>query len=322
MNNKVLSIIFIITIGSNELVSQINQYYKDFNYASEILTANVNNKTIEEADSIFESLFNETDDHHLSDIIYVLNHRSSLGNVQNSFYINTLVKTAKKFKNYKRESNYLLLTRHELNSIKRKLNLNFTYKRKTTSLLRMLLREQRARNKKQDIFQIDSLNAIKIKSMLRDTSLIKHLSYMNKELLELLIFHGGMSCYEQEIDLLRYYIGEKRYLSRDLLSTIIEREAVFGGITYSVINKELTPNAKNELMCEENDGFNLYYSNIGKFKYNINSNQVQVPIDPKLTIEEINKVRGFCYLPNYTKNKDNIYSYPTVKEWCDLVKYY
>jgi hypothetical protein len=321
MKKNILSIFLILTLGFFDLFGQESPYYEDFNYAYEILTTNKKNRNIEEADSIFEHLFNESDDHHISDIIDVLNRRSRLGSIQNSFYTNTLVKVAKRYNIYKMETNSPLITRREFNSIKRNLGIKSNYKRKTLSLTRMLLKEQKERRKNRDIDLADSINAIKVKKMLADTSLIKNLTYLNKIILELLIFHGGMRNYKQELDLLRYYIGEKRYLSRDLLSTIIERQAVLGGITYKILNNELIPNTKNDLICEINDGFNLFYSNIGKFRYNLNNNQVYVPIDPNLTIEEINQVRKYCFLPDYSQNPHEMFIYPSAVEWCEIVKY-
>lgn len=193
MKRNVLIIIFILVSGIFDLLSQETHYYEEFNYAYEILTTNRNNREIEEADSIFEYLFNESENHHLEEIINVVNQRSRQHSDLKLFYINTLVKVAKKYKNYKRETNLLLLTRHDFNSIKRELDIKFNYKRKTLSLVKMILTEQRARKKKQNIFLTDSLNAIKVKIMLSDTNLIKDLTYMNKQFLELLIMHGGIN---------------------------------------------------------------------------------------------------------------------------------
>jgi hypothetical protein len=313
---------FILFSGIFDLLSQEWHYYDDFNYAYEILTTNRNNREIEEADSIFKYLFNNSENHHLQEVINVVNQRSRQEGKQEPFYINTMVQVAEKYKNYKRETNMLLLTRREFNSIKKELNIKSNRRKKTLSLFKMLLTEQRARRKNRNVFLADSLNAIKVKKMLSDTNLIRDLTYLNKNLLELLIMHGGISLYRQELDLIRYYIGGKRYLSRELLSTLVERDAAFGGITYKVINNKLIPNDKNKKICPIDDGYNLFYSNIGEFRYNINKKKVYVPIDPDLSLEEINQVRRYCFLPNYSQNSNDLFMYPSATEWCEIVKDY
>jgi|SRR5690554_199775 len=312
--------ICIAVFGAFGLLGQETNYYNDFNKAYEIITTNINNKEVEVADSIFKILFDNNVNHHLSDIINVINHRGRNKGGLQSFYINTLVKTAKKYKNYKRESNYLHLTKHEFNLIKRKLDVSNNYKRKTLSLLRMIVREQRARKKKQNIVLADSLNAIEVKKMLSDTNLIRNLTYMDKQFLELLIMHGGIRLYEQDLELIRYYIGNKRYLSRDLMSKLIERDAVFGGITYKVLNNKLKPNDKNQMICPFENNFNLFYSNIGETPYNINNKLVYVPMDPDLSLEEINQVRSYCYLPKFIPKSNEHYVFPSAEEWCEIVK--
>ncbi len=235
MKKNVLTTILILIVGIFDLLSQEGQYYKDFNYAYEILTTNKNNRKIAEADSIFEHLFKESENHHLEEIIKVVNQRSRKDSKQKPFYINTLVKIAKKYKVYKRETNIPLLTKRKFNLIKKELDVNDYEKKKTLYLVRMVLVDQKARKKKQNIYLADSLNAVKIKKILSDTNLIRDLTYFNKQLLELLILHGGIKCYRQELNLVRYYVGEKRYLSRELLATLIERDAVWDGVTFKVV---------------------------------------------------------------------------------------
>ena len=182
--------------------------------------------------------------------------------------------------------------------------------------------DQKARKKKQNIYLVDSLNAIKVKTMLADTNLIRDLTYLNKQLLELLILHGGIKCYKQELDLMRYYVGEKRYLSRELLPTIIERDAVWDGVTFKVINNELVQvDTKNQKICAFDDGYNFFYSNLGEMKWYRNKKQVYVPINPNLSLEEINQVRRYCFLPDYSQSSNDFYVYPTAIEWCEIVNY-
>ncbi len=322
MKKNVLNIILILISGIFDLLSQEDQYYKDFNYAYEILTTNKNSRTIAEADSIFEHLFNESENHHLEEVIKVVNQRSRQNSEQKSFYINTLVKVSKKYKYYKRETNEPLLTKRKFNLIKKELDVNGNHRKKTLYLVKMILTDQKARKKKENIYLADSLNAIKITKMLSDTSLIRDLTYSNKQMLELLILHGGIKCYKQELDLIRHYVGEKRYLSRGLLSTLVERAGVFGGETHKIINNELIPiDNKNQKICAFDDSYNLSYSNIGEMRFYRNHKQVFVPINPNLSLEEINQVRRYCFLPDYSQSSNDLFVYPNAIEWCGIVNY-
>lgn len=317
-----LNIILIFLLGTFDLISQDGKYYKNFNYAYEILTTNKNNREISEADSIFEYLFNESENHHLEEVIKVVNQRSRQNNEHGLFYINTLVKVAKKYKYYKRETNMPLLTRHEFNLIKKELDVKDRQKKRTLHLVKMILTDRKARKKRQNINLADSLNAVKVKEILADTSLIRDLTYTNKAMLELLITHGGIKYYKQDLDLIRYYVGEKRYLSRTLLHTLIERDAVFGGKIYKIINDELIPiDNENQKICAYDDTYNFFYSNIGEMRFYRNQKQVFVPINPNLSLEEINQIRSYCFLPDYSQKTNELYVYPNATEWCEIVNY-
>ena len=195
------------------------------------------------------------------------------------------------------------------------------YKRQ---IRRLLLRDQFARIFKKNFQKADSINYIRLKSILQ-----KDINAFNREktglvygeLLEVLIFHQGWHFWQNDFNKLRRLVLSGA-LSRDVLFQIIERESVWGGKQFTLLNDSLI-----ELSTKENET-NLcngyYYSCLGgrAFYFSKLQKQVVVPVFPMITEVDLDKLRCFVFQQPYENFKKNstYLEFVNKDEFCNLFK--
>lgn len=288
----------------------------------ELLSTDSTTIDIPKADSIFQALF-LNGKNQIEDIDQVIGRLKKLNFPVHENYYTAQIKESKNYLNYKLQTNDSYRIKR---SKYRKLNKTIERpkdirRKKTFKLLRMLHKDQHSRKKKsiERRQEVDSLNAIEIKKMLYDTAYIKELDYLNRSFIEIIIMHGGWDNYEKEIDLIHYYV-EQRYLNRSFFADIFERKALGNGTLFKITEGKLEAcNECSEKLCAKSP---MYPSNTGNRQYYINGQHVFVPVNPKLTIDELNLFRRYCFLPKFnTKTVNKNIIFPTIAEWCLLNNY-
>ena len=170
---------------------------------------------------------------------------------------------------------------------------------------------------------VDKKNSTKVDSIIKDIATLKELDQLSLNLLSILIYHGGWKHFNKSID----YIQEltvKRILPNDGLVEIIERESMYEGTMFKVKDGNLRYYSNlSSPICEENS---LFYSITGLRQYLFGDKFVYVPINPSLTIEEVDDLREYLCLPplsnrtNFVtpKNHKVIYA-KSADEWCEFI---
>lgn len=316
MKMKIKILLFCL-INFNCLFSQNTQlkYFDNYFYGIEELTSD-SAVNLVEIDSIFLNLFRYKKNQ-IEDIDYVIFLLDKRNLKINSEYFQIQVLESKNYLEYKLQTNKTYrLSKKSYRKIKKNQSQIQYQKSKKLELAKMLKKDQKARRKKniKKIHEIDSINSIKVKLILKDSSYIKQISFIDRSILEILILHGGWDYYSNEIDLIHNYI-ENRYLNHGFFADIFERKSIGNGYLFKIENGMLNLCTNcTEKLCNKNE---MYPSNTGNRQYFINGFHVFVPFNSNLSIDELNEFRRYCFLPKYVnKSKNSKILFPTKNEWC------
>lgn len=187
------------------------------------------------------------------------------------------------------------------------------------TIWRMLIRDQLARKtgKPTKIIRADSLNLLAIKKMInKDSAALSRLNHNEivNSIIEILLIHQNFKTIKKDFQLFYSYV-EKGKLGRSILTTIIERDAMWGGNSFKVdtlenrLYKAAAPNLKFK------NGF-LHCTALGTIPYYLKGKMVIVPINPNMSKTEYNSLRHFLFLSDYDlfrKSYESVYIFADIE---------
>lgn len=194
----------------------------------------------------------------------------------------------------------------------------------TRLIIKLIIKDQKARRSEKNIHKIDSLNNLRLKEAIKtNPTFLDHKQYgfIANSILEILVFHQGYNLWGNDFKILVENI-KKGNLSREKVLYLLEREVVWGNNLFKLENDSLIYlEGKNQRIC---DSVNLSYSIFGGFKkYNFASKQhIIVPIHPEYSEEILNKMRKYLLYNSYDLFKKTYknFSYPHPNEFCERMK--
>jgi hypothetical protein len=196
-------------------------------------------------------------------------------------------------------------------------------KKGTRLILKLIIKDQKARKSGKNIHKIDSLNNLKLKEAIKkNPTFLDHKKYgfIANSMLEILIFHHHYKLWGNDFELLVENIKQGN-LSRETVLYLLEREVVWGNNLFKLEKDSLIYlEGKNQKIC---DSLNLSYSIFGGFKqYNSKLKQhIVVPIHPEYTEELVDKMRKYLLYSSYDlyKKTRTQLCYPNKKDFCEPI---
>jgi hypothetical protein len=182
----------------------------------------------------------------------------------------------------------------------------------------MLFKDQYARKfAKQKISEIDKKNLTKIKCILTNNpyDLSRFATgEIRNSFIHLLLIHQKFDDYgEFYYDLINQVkLGN---IHREILATIIERDAIWTGRVFYLNKQKIEVNDKLRYKFSNK---NIYASSVGSTIVYIGNKRTLLPINPNLNINEVNELREFLYLPYFELFKEaNTHQFytPTILEF-------
>jgi hypothetical protein len=324
----ILIIILSFYIGSKSIAQDFTNFYiyiDSIEYYNSINTVNSDKKS----DNLYRKCFNEYRAFpgvYSSAIITSFKANNSLCDtlIVAAFREGALKQNIK----YDLDKNGIHYSKRNLNKLKRKGKKQQSRKINAFPIYRMIVKDQFARTRrkvKQNIQQTDSLNAIKLRELLKtkpDLFNRNRTTPLAAMLLEILLFHGDWKNIEP-IQTELYELTKKGFISRNVLAYLIERNAISDGYEFRIdpIQKKII-STKNlaDSVCHG------YYSSIayewGGIRDTSKNRIVLPPLHPNLRIEEVNDLRHFLFLSdlNLLYKTGKYYSAKTVEEYCLLLE--
>lgn len=188
-----------------------------------------------------------------------------------------------------------------------------------TQIRFLLFKDQYVRifNKK-NIQRQDSLNFIKLYKLINKDPRYLNRFYVGDKLsslVEILIIHQKWDYVKTIFPLLLASV-ENGLINRSLLQMVFDRESMWNQYTFRL-------SEENEIVAIKNSNYkfvnkkHLYGTNIGQVQYFINGKLTTIPLNPNLTLEDIEKLRKYIYLSTYEvyKKSHPNYYFPTVEEF-------
>jgi hypothetical protein len=194
----------------------------------------------------------------------------------------------------------------------------------TRLILKLMIKDQRARRSGKNIHQTDSINNLKLQEAIQKTpTFLDHRQYgfLTKNMLDILIFHQEYKLWGTNFGILVENIMQGN-LSRETVLYLLERGVVWGNGLFKLENDSLIYlEGKNQRIC---DSLNFSYSIFGGFRqYNATSKQhIITPINPEYSVEIVDKMRKYLLYSSYdlyVKTNRN-FSFPDKNDYCDKMK--
>jgi len=325
---KSLKTVFILIFFKSIIFSQdYSNYYKYIDSVEYFNSLNTN-ESFEKSNELYKKCFSEYvafPNDYVS--AFFLNYKVN-GQICDSLVI-AAFRERSSYINFKLdlEKNKIQYSKKQIKKLKRKGKKIRTPKSQSGFVVyRMLLRDQIARrgNSDKKIQKVDSLNALKIRKLIKkkpDLFNYKKTGFLTAALLQILIFHGEWKNIEPIQNELHDLI-KKGHIDRFCLAYLIERNAVGTDMVFrldTVSNSIYNTIQKVDSIC-------LGYSNIG-FEWGSvydKTRKIHVlpPFYPNLTIEDINRLRKYLFLSDLDlmfKTKKYILA-ESVEEYCRLLE--